>query len=160
MPTPYTLVTDRGGHLHNALMLVAQLGYEPSDIVTTFGPDIGELSQRGSHIHSLPYLFTWIGKLRLFNPFSCVYHMGVSFYLALKIRPQKVVSLGASNVVFFCYFAKLFGAKVYHVECMNQVRNKSITGLLLYPICDLLFVQWKELLSQYGPKARYEGWVL
>ena len=71
-----------------------------------------------------------------------------------------VISLGATNVVFFCYWAKLFGAKIYHVECMNQVKTKSITGKLLYPICTGLFVQWKELLNLYGPKAQYAGWVL
>ncbi len=160
MPSQYTLVTDRGGHLHNALMLVEQIGSQPEEIVTTFGPDISVLSKTGSKIYSVPYLFSWIGKLRLFNPIGFIYHFFVSAFLALKIRPQRVISLGASNVVFFCYFSKLLGAKIYHVECMNQVRNKSITGKLLYPICEVVFVQWKELLTQFGPKARYEGWVL
>jgi len=43
---------------------------------------------------------------------------------------------------------------------MNQVVSKSVTGKLLYPICRELLVQWPELLSSYGPKAKYEGWVL
>lgn len=160
MSPQYTLVTDRGGHLHNALMLVEQIGERPQHIVTTFGPDITALSEKTTEIYPLPYLFSWIGKLRLFNPLSLVFHVATSLSLVLKLKPKNVISLGASNVVFFCYFAKLFGAKIYHVECMNQVRNKSITGRLLYPICEVLFVQWKELLLQYGPKARYEGWVL
>lgn len=156
----YVLVTDRGGHLHNALKLVSQLPHKPQAIVTTHGPDIDSLRRDYSNVFEVPYLFIWWGKTRLFNPLGALKHLLVSGYLALKLRPRVVISLGASNVVSFCYFSRVFGAKIIHVECMNQVKTKSITGKFLYPICSELFVQWPELLKLYGPKARYEGWVL
>jgi UDP-N-acetylglucosamine:LPS N-acetylglucosamine transferase len=89
-----------------------------------------------------------------------IYQSAIALFWALRLRPRFVVSLGASDVVPFCYWAKLVGAKVFHVECMNQVVQPSITGRLLYPICDTLYVQWEELLPHYGPRARYAGWVL
>jgi UDP-N-acetylglucosamine:LPS N-acetylglucosamine transferase len=156
----YVLITDRGGHLHNALKLVSQINRKPDCIVTTHGPDIDSLRSQYDRVFEVPYLFRWFGKKRWFNPLGALHHVFVSFCLSIKIRPKKVISLGASNVVCFCYFSRLLGAKIIHVECMNQVKTKSITGKLLYPICQDLFVQWPELLKVYGPKARYEGWVL
>ena len=156
----YILITDRGGHLHNALKLVEQIGVEPGALVTTQGPDVDALVDYRCPVHRLPHLFKWFGKLRLLNPFSLLVHFGYSLYLAVNLRPRKVISLGASNVVAFCIFSRLLGAEIYHVECMNQVQHASITGRLLYPFCKTLFVQWEELLFAYGPKAQYQGWVL
>lgn len=154
------MVTDRGGHLHNALMLMEQISQTPTAIVTTHGPDIDSLAQGNIPVYSVPYLFKWFGKLRVLNPLNVIWHFYRAFQLASQLRPQKVISLGASNVVFFCFWAKIFGARIYHVECMNQVKNPSITARLLYPISQEVYVQWKELLPQFGPKAKYAGWVL
>lgn len=159
-PTGFIVVTDRGGHLHNALMLMGQLSRKPDAIVTTHGPDIDFLAKGSIPVFSLPHLFKWFGKFRILNPVSVIWHFARSFQLAFKLRPSKVVSLGASNVVPFCFWAKLLGAEVYHVECMNQVENPSITARLLYPICQEVYVQWAELLPRFGAKAKYAGWVL
>ncbi len=156
----FVLVTDRGGHLHNALMLLDQVSKSPDAFVTTYGPDIDSLTQGEIPVYSVPHLFHWFGKLRILNPFYVVWHFWRAFRLAWKLRPEKVVSLGASNVVPFCFWAKLLGAKIYHVECMNQVKNPSITARMLYPICQEIYVQWSELLPKLGPKAKYVGWVL
>lgn len=158
--TPFVLVTDRGGHLHNARMLCEQMQAQPDVWLTTFGPEVAEMRRQGRRVHVLPYLFSWFGKKRVWNPFRFLYQSLLSCWLALRLRPANVVSLGASDVVPFCYWARLFGARVFHVECMNQVESPSVTGRLLYPVCDVLYVQWETLLRHYGPKARYSGWVL
>jgi len=160
LKSPFVVATDRGGHLHNSLKLLDQMEQKPDAFVTTHGPDIDSLKREFSKVYEVPYLFTWSGKRRWFNPLSALKHLWISFQLARKLKPKTVISLGASNVVCFCYFSRLFGAEITHVECMNQVQTKSITGKLLYPVAKNLLVQWPELLSQYGPKARYEGWVL
>jgi beta-1,4-N-acetylglucosaminyltransferase len=154
------LVTDRGGHWQNARMLFEQIGESPSWVLTTAGPEVATLKASGTPVVVLPYLFSWVGKRRLLNPVKALFQCALSIYWAIKMRPQQVVSLGATDVVFFCYAAWLLGARVYHVECMNQVWSPSITGKLLYPICEKLYVQWPELLSSYGDKAEYAGWVI
>ena len=160
----FVVVTDRGGHLHNALMLLDQMQVIPGVLISSKGPDVKALAENpatlGTDVHTLPHLFFWIGKKRLLNPFGVLLQFLWAGWWAMRIRPKRVVSLGATNTVFFCYWARLFGASIFHVECMNQVHSKSITGRLLYPICDKVFVQWKDLLSQYGPKEEYAGWVL
>ena len=153
-------ISDRGGHWHNAIMLINQLGFRPKTILTTQGPEIPQLKNDFDQVIVLPTLFTFWGKMRIINPFKVFLNLVLSIYWAIRIKPLSVVSLGAANVVFFCYASKLLGAKLYHVECMNQVVNPSITGRLLYPACDTLFVQWPELLKCYGSKALYKGWVI
>lgn len=155
----YVIVTDRGGHLHNAKMLLRQLGFPPVAIATTQGPETLPLKQ-SYRVFTLPYIFTWIGKFRFLNPLNIVANLFLAFWYAVRLHPEVVVSLGATNVVFFCYWARMLGSQVVHVECMNQVRTRSMTGRLLYPICTQIFVQWEDLLSLYGPKATYAGWVL
>lgn len=159
MHSGFVVVTDRGGHLNNARMLLVQMGVGPEAYVMTSGPEVDPL-RREAEVLVIPYLFSWIGKRRILNPFKVLWHVGVALWYALKLRPKVVVSLGATDVVFFCYWARLLGARIVHIECMNQVYVPSLTGRILYPICRDFFVQWEDLLPCYGPKAKYAGWVL
>jgi beta-1,4-N-acetylglucosaminyltransferase len=154
------LVTDRGGHLHNAKMLLVQCAASPAAILTTRGPEVASLKEKGTPVFLIPYLFTWFGKNRYVNPLNGVWSFLWAFALCVWLRPRKVISLGAFDVVPFCLVARLLGAEIFHVECMNQVSTPSVTGRVLYPICKTLFVQWPELKARYGPKAKYLGWVL
>lgn len=160
--TGFVVVTDRGGHLHDALRLLDQMGLWPQALVTTYGPDVEHLRQTlgGGEVASVPMAFSWWGKRRFFNPFKLVAQAVVSLRHAARLRPRAVVSTGASDVVLFCYAAWLFGARIYHIENLAQVVHPSITGRLLYPISTGFFVQWEELLKCFGPKAEYVGWVL
>ena len=156
----FVLATDRGGHLHNALMLLEQIGVTPEAMLTTYGPELSTLQDGESEVILVPYLFSWIGKRRFWNPLKCLYQVMLTLFHAIRLRPRWVISTGASDVVPFCYWAKLLGAEIYHVDCMNQVTSRSVTGRLLYPIATKIFVQWEELTKLYGPKAEYAGWVL
>ncbi len=157
------VVTDRGGHLHDALRLLDQMQVPPQALITTFGPDVDKLREPGGFVcpvYSVPQFFSWIGKTRFFNPFLFLIQLFRSVNFAMKLRPKAVISTGASNVVLFCYAAKWLGADIYHVDNLAQVVNPSIAGRLLYPIATGFYVQWEDLLKAYGPKAQYLGWVL
>jgi len=160
----YVLITDRGGHLHDALRLVDQMGVAPAALLTTIGPDVDFLRKAApfaqTELVSFPQAFSWMGKRRFFNPLKFIYLVFLLGYHAVRLRPRYVVSTGASNVVLFCYFSWIFGAKIVHIENLAQVVNPSVTGRMLYPIAAHFFVQWEELLKCYGPKAQFKGWVL
>jgi UDP-N-acetylglucosamine:LPS N-acetylglucosamine transferase len=141
-------------------MLIEQMDVVPTSILTTYGPELEALREGPSDVYRIPYLFSWVGKRRVLNPFKSVYAFIHALVLAVRLRPSRVVSLGASDVVPFCLMARWLGARIYHVECMNQVTSPSVTGKMLYPFCEALYVQWPELLGSYGPRARYSGWVL
>lgn len=158
------MVSDRGGHLHDALRLVGQMGKTPEFLVTTEGPDVDTLKKSSAlsstQVACIPQAFFWIGKKRIWSPWRFLKMLALSLNHVIRFRPDVVISTGASNVVFVCLFAKLFGATLVHVENLAQVDNPSITGRILYPFADHFFVQWQELLKCYGPKAQYEGWVI
>jgi UDP-N-acetylglucosamine:LPS N-acetylglucosamine transferase len=158
--TKLIIISDRGGHWHNAQMLLDQMRITPDILDITPGPEIPALKARFPKIILLPTLFTFLGKHRFLNPAKIFLHIALTLFWAFKFRPREVLSLGATNVVPFCYFCRFFGARITHVECMNQVKTASITGRILYPIATAIYVQWPDLLPCYGPKARYEGWVL
>ena len=141
-------------------MLLDQMKATPKAILTTPGPELSTLGSRAERVCAIPYLFSWWGKFRWWNPVRFFYACAVALGMALRLRPRWVVSLGASDVVPFCYAARLLGAEIIHVECMNQVVSRSLTGRLLYPIAKKIFVQWEDLRPSFGSKAEYAGWVL
>lgn len=158
------VVTDRGGHLHDALRLVGQMAVQPDVLVTTEGPDVEFLKNnpvlKRTELETVPQAFFWRGKKRIWSPLRFGILLVKSLGIVIRHRPENVISTGASNVILVCLFAKLLGATLVHVENLAQVRNASVTGRALYPFADHFFVQWKDLLSAYGPKAKYAGWVV
>jgi UDP-N-acetylglucosamine:LPS N-acetylglucosamine transferase len=156
----FVVVTDRGGHLSNALGLLEQLALAPEALIVSAGPEAETLQE---HYRTLvvPHLFRWfrLGR-RVVDPWAVAVHLARTFRIARALRPRIVLSFGASATVAFCYWAWLLGARIVFIECMNQVDRPSRTGRLLAPICSDVFVQWKGLEAQYGPKGRYAGWVL
>ena len=71
-----------------------------------------------------------------------------------------MVSLGAEIALPFFYLGKLFRIKTIFIESWCRLTDLSKTGRLLYPVTDLFLVQWPQLLSVCGRKARYEGAVI
>lgn len=90
------------------------------------------------------------------NPFSWIIGAVLSAHAAFMERPDVVITTGAGIVVFFCVFAKLFGAKLIFIESMARVESPTLTARFLYPFSDLFIVQWPDLLN-YFPKAKFLG---
>ena len=76
----------------------------------------------------------------------------------VREKPDFVVTTGALISFPFCVYAKLMGAKVIYIETFARVKDRSLTGRLVYPIADLFLVQWESLL-QFYPKAKYVGGI-
>ncbi len=84
-----------------------------------------------------------------------------NFFQALKVcrrlRPSVVVSTGAGIAVPVFAAARILGLKRIFIESRARVYSKSRAGRILAPICDVLIVQWPEMLKVYGRKAGYFG---
>ena len=78
--------------------------------------------------------------------------------ILLREKPDVVITTGALISFPFCLLAKLLGAKVIYIETFARVKDRSLTGRLVYPFADLFLVQWESLLEFY-PKAIYVGGV-
>ena len=57
-----------------------------------------------------------------------------------------------------CCIGKILGSKIIYIESFANIKTKTITGKLLYPIADKFIVQWESMLELY-PKATFGGWI-
>ena len=83
----------------------------------------------------------------------------LAFKLLPKEKPDLIISNGAGVAVPFFYVGKLIGAKLIYIEVYDRVNLPTLTGKLVYPICDKFIVQWPHQKKFY-PKAIYIGSIL
>lgn len=88
--------------------------------------------------------------------FKFLYNILKSIYLYMKIRPKFIITTGTHTAVPICYFGKLFGTKIIFIETYANIKTKTLSGKIIYPIANLFLVQWKEMNKLY-PKAIYAG---
>lgn len=143
------LACSAGGHLTELMQLEeAYKGYER--FVATFRrEDTESLSGK---------VYYLVDPKR--NPLKMLLNFLQALGVVLRERPSVVITTGAGVVVPLCIIAKLLGAKIIYIESFARITSKSMSGVLLYSIADLFFVQWKQLLEKYGRKARYGGKVV
>lgn len=147
-------ISSTGGHLNELLQLKELFPYYQTTIITEGGPSTKHLKTAypnqvhtlifGSKEHPFSYFFKFTA-----NAF-------ISLYYVLRFRPQVVVSTGTHTAVPFCYWAKLFRAKLIYIETFANVHKGNVAGKLLYPIADHYLIQWESLKEVY-PKAEYAG---
>lgn len=96
------------------------------------------------------HLFTYIFK------FS--YNIIKTLFMYFKVNPDYIITTGTHTAGPMCYLGKIFGSKIIYVETFANIKTKTITGKLIYPIADYFIVQWESMLELY-PKAKYGGWI-
>lgn len=84
------------------------------------------------------------------------FNIASSMKIYWKVKPDVIIATGAHTTVPICYIAKAFGKKVIFIETFANIKTKTLSGKLVYPIADLFLVQWEEMLELY-PKAKYKG---
>ncbi|MHC4157762.1 MAG: PssD/Cps14F family polysaccharide biosynthesis glycosyltransferase [Planctomycetota bacterium] len=137
-----------GGHMIQARQL-ARVYEKYEHFYFTFSGAVAKALSKTSRVRSIPNIVRS-------NPVSWFTGAVLSAYIAIVERPDVIISTGAGVVVFFCIFAKLSGAKLIFIESMAKVEKPTLTARLLYPVSDLFFVQWPDLL-EYFPKAQFLG---
>ena len=76
-----------------------------------------------------------------------------------EFDPDVVLSTGAALAVPFLLGARLRGARAVYVESFTRVNDLSLSGRVVYPFADAVFVQWPSLAAR-RPRARHVGSVL
>lgn len=72
-------------------------------------------------------------------------------------RPEAILSTGAALAFPFFIAGKLFGARLVYVESLTRTEGLSLTGRLVQPLADAIFVQWPQAA---GGRRRYAGSLL
>lgn len=143
------IVSSPGGHLVEAMELME--AFE--------GYDFFILSYDEQSIREFKnlYLIKNFSKKPI-HFISCIIKI---FQVLMKERPYLLFSSGAEIAIPAFYMGKLlFRTKLIYLECSAQVYHPSITGRMVYPISDLFLVQWPQLISKYGKKAKFVGGLI
>ena len=148
-------ISSAGGHFNELLELKETINKYNSFIITEYNDSTKSyINEYGNRIY---YLLHSNRK-----EISYIYKFPVniikSFYKFIKIMPDVIITTGAHTSVPMCYIGKIFGKKIIYIETFANIKTKSLSGKLVYPIADVFIVQWKEMLKLY-PKAIYEGWI-
>lgn len=81
----------------------------------------------------------------------------IKYWKAWKqIRPKVIISTGSNIAVPLFWVGKLHGSKLIFIETRAKVYARSLTGILVRNIADIIYVQWPEMLKLY-PEAKYCG---
>jgi UDP-N-acetylglucosamine:LPS N-acetylglucosamine transferase len=78
--------------------------------------------------------------------------------LLLYIRPEIVITTGASSGFFALFFAKKLGIKTIWLDSLANVDKLSLSGTKAGKYADLWLTQWEHLARPEGP--HYYGSVL
>jgi UDP-N-acetylglucosamine:LPS N-acetylglucosamine transferase len=142
------LVCSHGGHLSEILHLKEAFEGHETFFVTYDSVRTRQLEHR--------YLLRNIGT----NPLLMASATLSILRILLKERPRLIVSTGSEIAIPAFYLAKLFRIKTIFIESWTRVDRPTGTGKIVYPVSDVFLVQWEQMLSKYGKKARYEGAIL
>ncbi|XP_068565567.1 UDP-N-acetylglucosamine transferase subunit ALG14 [Cebidichthys violaceus] len=88
-----------------------------------------------------------------------------SLPLVFRLRPDMVLCNGPGTCVPLCVAGLLLGilgmkkVLIVYVESICRVKTLSLTGKILYPICDYFFVQWSSLRDKY-PRSIFLGRIV
>lgn len=84
----------------------------------------------------------------------------INWFLAipilLRFRPHAIVTTGSHTAIPFCYLGKLLGCKIIFILSFCRIDTKAAAATAVYPIADVFYVQWPQMLSAY-PKGKYVG---
>ncbi|MBS3962062.1 MAG: hypothetical protein KGZ61_09585 [Sandarakinorhabdus sp.] len=78
--------------------------------------------------------------------------------ILLKVRPDVIITTGASAGYFAIRLGKLMGARCCWLDSIANAAELSLSGQKAGPHADLFLTQWPELARPGGPQ--YRGAVL
>ncbi len=139
-------IASSGGHFIELNYHLKNLGIKDYFLVSSKNPQTESNS-------NVKYFLKYHSR----NPISFFFNLFYSVKIFIKEKPKIVISTGAGLAGIFCLVAKLFGAKIIHIETLNRVTSKSMTGKFMYYLADEFIVLWPEQLKLYGKNAKYLG---
>lgn len=133
-------VSTTGGHLAQLEMLANSLRDYRSYVVTV----------RSSQTYgALGGLAHYEIRQVLRNPANFLVNVLQSLRVYLEERPDAVITTGAGDALPTVFLAAILGSQVVFVESLARVNRPSMFGRMVHRWCDLVLVQWPELLRAY-----------
>lgn len=136
------LVGSSGGHLAQLMQLEpwwsrherAWVSFDTSDATNLLAaePDV-----------------TWAFRPTTRNVPNLLRNTWQSVKVLRRFRPTVVVSTGAAVAFPYFVLGRLLGVRTVYIEVFDRIDTPTLTGRLVRPFTDCMFVQWPEQLSLY-----------
>lgn len=147
-------ISSAGGHLSELMQMEKLIEKYDSYLITEKTESTLQLKYR--YKSRISYLCHSSRKPFIKFIFQFIYNILKSIFLYIKIRPDIIISTGASCTVPICYIGKIMNSKIIYIESFARVETLSMSGKSMIKIADLFFVQHKELHQKF-PKTIYKG---
>lgn len=144
------LVCTSGGHFATMKGLEPFWSQHERVWVTDLQKDT-EVLKGKEKVHWLPYQGP-----RQIAPF--LFNVPSALRITALEQPSLIVSTGASIAVNFALAAKVFGTQFTFIESVSRSQKLSLSGRLVYRLCDNFYVQWPNLCLKY-PKVVFRGYT-
>ncbi len=138
------MVGSSGGHLTHLYML-KPFWQDKERFWVTFDKEDARSILKGEKLYPCYYPTNR-------NLWNLIRNTVLAIKVLRKEKPDVIISTGAAVAVPFFYFGKLIGAKTIYIEVFDRIDKPTVTGKLVYPICDKFVVEWEEMKAVY-PKA-------
>ena len=135
------LAASAGGHISQLLKLAESWnGYETFCVTTT------DIMQHKLKQYGKVYV---VGECNRQHLFKVAKVFSRCLKIALRKRPDVVISTGAAVGCIMCFLGKIIRAKVVWLDSITNVEKLSLSGRMVRYIADLSLVQWPNLVEQY-----------
>ena len=151
-------LSSTGGHWVQLLRLYPAFDGCDLHLATTTG-DFRRRVQEMSHARGEPapayHVFTDANRWQKLRLVRQMLEIGA---IVLKVRPDVIITTGASCGYFALRAGKLVGARGCWLDSIANAGELSLSGIKSGPHADLWLTQWPELAQAGGP--HYQGSVL
>ncbi|MEH1776889.1 MAG: PssD/Cps14F family polysaccharide biosynthesis glycosyltransferase [Nostoc sp.] len=144
------LVCTSGGHFATMSSLKSFWSLHERVWISDFKRDT-EILKKTEKVHWMPYQAP-----RDF--FSLIVNFPKTFKIIRLEKPDAIISTGASLAINFAFIAKLLGIRFIYIESISRAKELSVSGKLVYLVCDEFYVQWPELCQKYT-RAIFKGYA-
>lgn len=135
------LVASAGGHLMQLLKVAGS--WQGRDVFYVSSVEVvAEKLQRMGRTYI-------VGECNRQHPIRTFAVMLRCLKIAVKERPDVVISTGAAPGLLLCLLAKLFGAKIVWLDSIANTEKLSMSGRMVRPFADLILSQWPEVAAKY-----------
>ena len=143
-----------GGHMNQLLRLLdcsSSWPQQPDFYITTLQTVAKKLEKRGP-------VFV-IGEANRQHPLKALLVLSRSMRIAIRERPDIVITTGSMPLAFFCFISKILGASIVWIDSVANMERLSWSGQFATRFADLVLTQWPNLATRDG-RVQYAGEIL
>lgn len=142
-------VASQGGHWIQLKRLSDVLGRYNTIYLTTYDGEKKELLKEDGHYQ--------VKDASRWNKFKLLIQLFNVVNIFLKVKPDVVITTGASVGIWAIALGRLLGCKTIWIDSLANYEKISLSGKLVKNICSYHLTQWAHLTDK---KTQFKGTVL